>query len=141
MKNLSTTWAFTGSTNLCLSNAEDHARGEPHKRALDLHLKEMKGQHERAETMKATSDSEQQLITIGITNMQSNDLARTKTKFEVAYFVAKEEMPISKYPWLLKLEEKQGVDLRKAYHSEKSYNMFIAHIGEELGNFWISHLD
>lgn len=91
--------------------------------------------------MKATSDSEQQLITIGITNMQSNDLARTKTKFEVAYFVAKEEMPISKYPWLLKLEEKQGVDLRKAYHSEKSYNMFIAHIGEELGNFWISHLD
>lgn len=86
------------STNLCLSNAEDHARGEPHKRALDLHLKEMKGQHERAETMKAASDSAQQLITIGITNMQSNDLARTKTTFEVAYFVAKEEMPISKYP-------------------------------------------
>ena len=48
--------------------------------------------------MKAASDSAQQLITIGITNMQSNDLARTKTKFEVPYFVAKEEMPISKYP-------------------------------------------
>ena len=91
--------------------------------------------------MKAASDSAQQLITIGITNMQSNDLARTKTKFEVPYFVAKEEMPISKYPWLLNLEEMQGVDLRKAYHSEKSYYMFIAHIGEELGNFWISHLD
>ena len=48
--------------------------------------------------MKAASDSAQQLITIGITNMQSNDLARTKTTFAVAYFVAKEEMPISKYP-------------------------------------------
>lgn len=98
MKNLSTTWAFTASTNLCLSNAEDHARGEPLKRALDLYLKEMKGEHERAETMKAANDSAQQLIIIDITNMQSNDLARTKTKFEVAYFVAKEEIFILKFP-------------------------------------------
>lgn len=95
MKNLSTTWAFTASTNLCLSNAEHHTRGEPLKRALDLHLKEMKGEHEREATMKAAKDSAQQLITIGITNMQSNDLTRTKTKVEVAYFVVKEEMPIS----------------------------------------------
>lgn len=61
-------------------------------------MTEMKGQDERAETVKAASDFAQQLITIGITNMQSNDLARTKTTFEVAYFVAKEEMPISKNP-------------------------------------------
>ena len=30
MKNFSIAWAFTGSTNLCISNAEDYARGEPH---------------------------------------------------------------------------------------------------------------
>ena len=36
MKNFLTAWAFTGSTNLHASNAKDHARGEPHKRALDL---------------------------------------------------------------------------------------------------------
>ena len=134
MKNFSTAWAFTGSTNLRLSNAEDHARGEPHKRALDLHLKETKRQHafERAESMKTANDSGQQLITTGIVNMQSTDLARTKTKFEVAYFVAKEELPLSKYPQLLNLEEKHGVDLGNAYRSDKSCNMFIAHIGEEL---------
>lgn len=134
MKNFSTIWAFTGSTNLRLSNAEDHAQGEPHKRALDLHLKETKGQHafERAESMKAANDSGQQLITTGIANMQSTDLSRTKTKFEVAYFVAKEELPLAKYPNLLQLEEKHGVDLGKAYRSDKSCNMFISHIGEEL---------
>ena len=73
MKNFSTIWAFTGSTNLRLSKAKDHARGEPHKRALDLHLKETKGQHafERAESMKAANDSGQQLITTGIANMRS----------------------------------------------------------------------
>ena len=48
--------------------------------------------------MKAANDSAQQLIIINITNMQSNDLARTKTKFEVAYFVAKEEIFILKFP-------------------------------------------
>lgn len=44
MKNFSTAWAFSGSTNLRLSNAEDHTRGEPRKRALDLHLKKEKCQ-------------------------------------------------------------------------------------------------
>ena len=78
------------------------------------------------------TDSGQQLITTGIANMQSTDLARTKSKFEVAYFVAKEELPLSKYPQVLNLEEKHGVDLGKAYHSDKSCNMFIANIGEEL---------
>ena len=72
------------------------------------------------------------LLQTGIANMQSTDLARTKTKFKVAYFVAKEELPLSKYPQLLNLEEKHGVDLGKAYRSDKSCNMFIAHIGEEL---------
>ena len=74
----STVLAFTGSTNLRVSNAEDHARGEPHKRALDLQLKGNKGQSafERAEAMKASNDAGQQLITCGIKNMQSADLER-----------------------------------------------------------------
>jgi hypothetical protein len=37
MKNFSTAWAFPGSENLRLSNAEDHACGEPHKKAMDLY--------------------------------------------------------------------------------------------------------
>ena len=40
MKNFSAAWAFNGSTNLRISNAEDHARGKPHRKALDLHLKD-----------------------------------------------------------------------------------------------------
>ena len=82
--------------------------------------------------MKTGNDSGQQPITTGIANMQSTDLSRTKTKFEVAYFVAKEELPLAKYPELLQLEERHGVDLGKAYRTDKSCNMFISHIGEEL---------
>ena len=135
MKNFSPAWAFTGTTNLRLSNAEDHARGEPHKRALDLHLTADKGQTavERAEAMKASTDARQQLITSGIKNMQSADIAKTKSKFETAYFIAKEEMPLIKYPQILKLEEKHGVDIGTAYRNNKSCTTFIDYIGEELG--------
>ena len=57
----------------------------------------------------------------------------TKTKFETAYFVAKEEMPLLKYPQILKLEEKHGVDIGTAYRSNKSCTTFVNSIGEELG--------
>ena len=105
--------AFSGSTNLRVSNTEDHARGEPHKRAMDLHFKEQKGLcvTERAEAMKGTNDAGQQLITTGIPNMQAGELATTKIKFEVAYFIAKEELPLAKYEQIVQLEEKHGVEI------------------------------
>ena len=135
MKNFSAAWAFNGSTNLRISNAEDHARGKPHRKALDLHLKDGKGQNtfERAEAMKSSHDAGQQLITSGTENMRLADFAMTKTKFETAYFVAKEEMPLLKYPQILKLEEKHGVDIGTAYRSNKSCTTFVNSIGEELG--------
>ena len=134
MKNFLTAWAFTGSTNLRVSNAKDHARGEPHKRALDLHFKGNKGQSafERAEAMKASNDAGQQLITSGIKNMRSADIAKTKLKFETTYFIAKEEMPLLKYPQILKLEEKHGADIGRAYWNRQSGTNFINYIGEEL---------
>ena len=133
MKNFSTAWAFTGSTNLRLSNAEDHARGEPHKKAMDLYLSE-KGLSatDRAEFIVKSTPG-QQNIALGIANMQASDLAKTRTKFEVAYFIAKEELPLKKFPKLLKLEEKHGVEIGNSYRSDNSCNVFINHIGEDLG--------
>jgi hypothetical protein len=55
----------------------------------------------------------------------------TATNF--AYFIAKEELPLKMYPKLLKLEEKHGVEIGKPYRSDKSCNVFINHIDEDLG--------
>ena len=132
----STAWAFSESTSLRLSNAEDHARGEAHKKALDQHLKKEKGQSatERAEATGALNTSGQQLVTSHIANMQASDYAKTKTKLEVAYFVEKEELPLSKYPQLFKLEEKHGVDIGIGIGKifGMSCNVFITHIAEAL---------
>ncbi|CAB3978410.1 Hypothetical predicted protein [Paramuricea clavata] len=107
MKNVSTAWAFTGSENLRLSNAEDHESGEPHKKAMDLYLSE-KGLSatDRAEFISTPG---QQNIALSIANMQAS--AKTRTKFEIAHFIAKEELPLKKYPKLLNLEEKHGVEI------------------------------
>lgn len=66
--------------------------------------------------------------------MQASGLAKTRTKFEIAYFIAKEELPLKKYPKLLKLQEKHGIEIGNSYRSDKSCNVFINHIGEDLGN-------
>jgi hypothetical protein len=47
------------------------------------------------------------------------------TKFEVAYFVVKEEMPLSKYPQLLQLEENHRVEIGFAYQNNVNSGMFI----------------
>ena len=82
-------------------------------RVMDLHLPEEKRQcvAERAEATKDANDAGQQLITTGIANMQAGDLAQTKLKFEVAYSIAKEELPLAKYPQLIQLAERHGVQI------------------------------
>ncbi|XP_028409251.1 uncharacterized protein LOC114531839 [Dendronephthya gigantea] len=135
MKNFSIAWAFTGSTNLRLSNAEDHARGEPHKKAMDLYLSEkgLNAMDREVIQFMEKSIPGQQNIALGIANMQANDFAKTKKKFEVAYFIAKEELPLKKFPKLLKLEEKHGVEIGNSYRSDKSCNIFINHIAQDFG--------
>ena len=65
--------------------------------------------------------------------MQSANFAKTKSKFQTAHFIPKEEMPLLKYPQILKLEEKHGVDIETAYRNNNSWTTFINYIGEELG--------
>lgn len=121
-KNFSTAWAFTGTENLRLSNVEDHIRGDPHRKAIDLYLKEEKALslNERAEFMRAANDADQRRVADCLANMLASDVAKTKIKFEVAYFVAKEQLPMSKFPSLLNLEEKHGVDIGRSYRNDTS---------------------
>ena len=134
-KNFSTAWAFTGTENLRLSNVEDHIRGDPHRKAIDLYLKEEKALslNERAEFMRAANDADQRRVADCLANMLASDVAKTKIKFEVAYFVAKEQLPMSKFPSLLNLEEKHGVDIGRSYRNDTSCNAFIKYISDDLG--------
>lgn len=88
--------------------------------------------------MKASNNAGQQLITSCIKNMQSADFAKTKSTFETAYFIAKEEMRLIKYPQILKLERKHGADIGTAFLNKQCGTNFINYIGEELGSVWMN---
>lgn len=134
MKQFSHSWAFEGSTNLRLTNAQDHAKGEPHRRALDLSLYEMgkTGQERSKILLSHSGDLQQQQITVGISKMMADDFEELKIKFDVAYLIAKEELPMSKYSSLLDMEERHGVKIGNAYRSAMSCSDFISAIGNEM---------
>lgn len=64
--------------------------------------------------------------------MDKNNLAGAKRKFEVAYFVAKQLLPITKYEQFLKLERMHGVDIAPAYLTDQYCGIFIHFCGNEI---------
>lgn len=64
--------------------------------------------------------------------MDKNNLAGAKRKFEVAYFVAKQLLPITKYEQFLKLERMHGVDIGPAYLTDQYCGIFIHFCGNEI---------
>ena len=99
---------------------------------MDLHLKD-KGTSSQERAKMMGDDHWQKLVTSGRANMQAHDFAVTKSKFEVAYFIVEEELPLSKYPQLLNLEENHRVEIGITYRSDMNCGTFIDYMGEELG--------
>ena len=64
--------------------------------------------------------------------MSERDTSLTKMKFETAYFIAKEELPLKLYPKLSKHKEKQGLETGQAYRNENSCGVFIDYISKGL---------
>lgn len=105
---------IVGSTNYRPSNAQDHAACKPHKQAYRMYMRE------KGETLGVEKrDSDQPSIRSGIGAMTKQDRQKTKKKFEAAYFIPKEELPMSKYKKILELEEQHDVDFGKAYRKNK----------------------
>ena len=107
IKNFNEAWVRDGSKRLLLHAAIEHAEGEPHKKAYDLHLKEQGlSIRQRSEVSNPNSGG----VLRGL-DIMKQDFEKTKKKFETMYFVVKEELPITKFSKILELEERHGVEL------------------------------
>ena len=109
--------------------AIEHAEGEPHKKAYDLHLKE---QALSIRQVLEVSNPNSGGVLYGLYVMKQKDSEKTKKKFETMYFVVKEELPITKFSKILELEERHGVELGNAYHNSMSGSIMIDFIGKWL---------
>ena len=58
--------------------------------------------------------------------MQAQDRKEMEIKLNTAYFVAKEELPFSKFEGLLSLQRKNGVSINLMYVNEKSCAGFVS---------------
>ena len=108
IRNFNEAWVRDGSKRLLLHAAIEHAEGEPHKKAYDLHLKEQGlSIRQRSEVSNPNSGG----VLRGLDVMKQKDFEKTKKKFETMYFVVKEELPITKFSKILELEERHEVEL------------------------------
>ena len=111
--------------------AIEHAEGEPHKKAYDLHLKEQGlSIRQRSEVSNPNSGG----VLRGLDVMKQKDFEKTKKKFETMYFVVKEELPITKFSKILELEERPGVEHGNADRNSMSGSIMIDFIGKWLSN-------
>ena len=100
VKGFEESWCREGSRQLQHASAVLHAEGKAHEVAYNLYLKEKgKSANERTDILKDTlRDNRQVGIVNSINIMNIKDFELTKKKFEVAYFIAKEELPLSLFP-------------------------------------------
>ena len=125
---------ISGSTNYRPSNAVDHAKGKPHKAAMKMFMREQGKGVEEERSANQTS------IVAGLAAMSNEDKARTEKKFQVAYFVGKEELPMSKFSKIMDLEELHSVQLGNAYRNDNQCGTFIDFIGDDLANNALSKM-
>ena len=111
MKGFNSKW-ITGCENYKLSAARDHCEGDPHKHAMKCYLKA-----ENTDYVEERVVNQSSLIE-GFTAGDQRTAEQVKKKFEIAYFVAKEEITFKKYPTILKLEEMHGVDIGQSYQND-----------------------
>ena len=116
---------LTGSTNCCSSNAIDHA-GVPHKEAMKHYYKSV------GKTHVEKRDRNQQSIESGLARMNEKDVMLTHKKFETAYFITKEELPLTKFEKILALEELHNLELGNVYRNNNMCREFIDYIANNL---------
>ena len=132
LKNFRRDW-IDGSTNQRTSNLMDHATSDVHKASMA----KLKVERSRAMGESAATSS-----TIGrlLSSMDDETRGRMAKKFDVCFVMAKESLPFTKYPALLELESRHGVDLGPAYRTPDSAKAFTSYIAKSQRHAFLNAL-
>ena len=93
----------TGSQNYKVSNATDHADSASHKMAMNYYYRDV--------NVSVVPESDQTSLDTAFAKGDEKIFEKTKRKFEVAYFIAKEELSSKKYGKIINLIEMHGVSM------------------------------
>ena len=74
----------------------------------------------------------QQSIKSGLARINEKDVTRTQKKIETAYFIAKEELPLTKFERILALEKPHNAELGNPYRNNNMCGEFIDYMANDL---------
>ena len=123
-KNFSKAW-IDGSTNHRTSIITDYGCSEQHKSAMVLLCRDQaRSKHEPITTYSPIARSLLSMV------LSPAVMDQMKKKSEISFLLAKEHIPFTKYPAILDLEERHGVDLYSTYKNSDSASNFSHFIAE-----------
>ena len=121
-----------GSTNFRKSSVEYHAKNaKSHIVAYELHVKKSGNDSKKLKNFKHSAADSSDVLEV-ISTMEKNEVAWTKIKFETAYFVAKQELPLTKYKETLKHKKFHGADTGDSYMTDVKAGELIDFIAADL---------
>ena len=89
------------------------------------------GQKRAADAIRIAANPQEASMPRTLRQLNKNVASKLEKLFDIAYFVAKMEMPFTTYPHLCQLEVKHGVELGQTYRNDKACKDFIIAISEQ----------
>eukprot|EP00731_Ephydatia_muelleri_P017065 Em0010g163a len=122
MRNFRSTFIEGITPNLRTTSFKDHAKSDMHARAMMLFKKKQAG--------PSNASSCPPIIQM-IQNLDAETEARVKRKFDIAFFICKENLSFLKMGSLCELQTRHGVDLGEGYKNNKACTEFAHYIAED----------
>ena len=117
-RNFSYKW-IDGADSIRTSNIKDHTQSQQHINAMQLFSRE----HAKEKSLSIHLPIIESLHTLS-----DEDREALRKKFDIAYFIAIEKLPLAKYPRLCELKKRHAVHLGHSYLNENSCKEFISYI-------------
>ena len=112
---------LTGCTSTKKETVQKHASSNGHMRALKATIAKQKPM---GETFIVQSFAK------GTKDQEENKRREVALKMTTTYFVAKEELPFSKFEGLISLQKKNGVEFNSTYANDKSCAQMVSVLGK-----------
>ena len=131
-KHFSNKW-ICGADSVSTSNVRDHSHNDQHSHAMSL----LKKQRAEASGLSLASYAP---IAKAFNTLSEDERERLKVKFDIAYFIATENIAFTKYPKICDLEARHGVRLGSTYRNDIAGKDFVHYIAEAKRNDLLQNL-
>ena len=123
-RNYSAKW-IRGADSVRTSSIRDHANSDQHLHATSLLQRECASAEGRSLASFAP-------IAKALSTIPEDERVKLRYKFDLAYFISREKLSFRKYPQLVKLEARHGVNIGTNYVTETSCREFTHYIADSV---------